>query len=210
MSVLREARERLYHLDSEMYLSDYELLSLIFNCTLTTDRVLKHVDGDLAKLNRNINIPNITAPQKARLLAAIQFGRRVQMAKHDRKQIEGVTGAAEILMALLTHEQEQLRVLCLNNKHYILKEELIYQGTTNSIEVKNKEIFRLAVRLNASAIVAGHNHPSGDPAPSPEDRDFTRKLVRAGKLLHIDVLDHIIVGRGQYYSLREKAGELFR
>ena len=80
----------------------------------------------------------------------------------------------------------------------------VYQGSLNSSQVRVGELFRSAVRRNAAAIIVIHNHPSGDPTPSPDDVALTRAIVQAGKLLDIDVLDHLVIGRGRWVSLKER------
>jgi len=99
---------------------------------------------------------------------------------------------------------EQFRVIYLNIKNRIIAEEIVAQGTINSTIVGSREIFRKAVRLLAASIILVHNHPSGDALPSQEDIAITRRLVEAGKLLDIAVLDHIIIGRGNFESLKER------
>ena len=99
---------------------------------------------------------------------------------------------------------EQFRVIYLNTKNGIIAEEVVAQGTINSTIVGGRELFCRAVRLLAASIILIHNHPSGDARPSQEDIDITRKLVEAGKLLDINILDHIIIGRGKFESLKEK------
>lgn len=99
---------------------------------------------------------------------------------------------------------EQFRVIYLNTKNGIIAEEVVAQGTINSTIVGGRELFRRAVRLLAASIILIHNHPSGDTLPSQEDIAITRRLVEAGKLLDIAILDHIIIGRGKFESLKEK------
>lgn len=99
---------------------------------------------------------------------------------------------------------EQFRVIYLNTKNGILAEEIVAQGTINATIVGGREIFRRAVKLLSASIILIHNHPSGNILPSQEDIAITRRLVEAGKLLDITVLDHIIIGRGQFESLKEK------
>lgn len=99
---------------------------------------------------------------------------------------------------------EQFRVIYLNTKNGIIAEEIVAQGTINSTIVGGRELFRRAVRLLAASIILAHNHPSGNALPSQEDIAITRKLVEAGKLLDINILDHIIIGKGQFESLKER------
>lgn len=100
--------------------------------------------------------------------------------------------------------QEQLRVVCLDTKNRVLDTQLVYQGGLNATVIRIADCFRAAVRLGAAAIVLVHNHPSGDPTPSPEDVRLTAEVGRAGDLLGIDLLDHVVVARGGHASLRER------
>ena len=100
--------------------------------------------------------------------------------------------------------QEQLRVLLLNTRNQVVGQRTVYQGTVNSSAVRPAEVLRAAVIENAPSIVVSHNHPSGNPTPSPEDVSVTRDLVAAGKLLDIEVMDHIVIGKGRFVSLKEK------
>lgn len=101
-------------------------------------------------------------------------------------------------------QQEQLRVLLLNARHNVMADELVYQGNVSTALIRGAEVFRAAVIAGAVAIIVSHNHPSGDPTPSPEDVAVTKELVDAGRLLGIEVLDHVIIGRNRYVSLRER------
>jgi len=113
--------------------------------------------------------------------------------------------AYEFLAPEMAHlQQEQLRVLNLNIKNRVLSAPMIYQGTVSATTVRAGEIFRPAVTDNAFAIIVAHNHPSGIPDPSPEDIQLTRQLVEVGKLLDIELLDHVIVASSGYTSLREQ------
>ncbi|MBI2867841.1 MAG: hypothetical protein HYX97_05860, partial [Chloroflexi bacterium] len=94
--------------------------------------------------------------------------------------------------------------LLLNTRNYLLGVQEVYRGTVNSSHVRAAEVFRDAVRQNCSALIVVHNHPSGDPTPSNEDIALTRQLLEAGKLLEIELLDHIVIGRQRYVSLKEK------
>lgn len=100
--------------------------------------------------------------------------------------------------------QEQIRVLYLTTKNGIIAEEIVVQGTLHTAVVGPREVFCRAIRLMAASIIIIHNHPSGDPTPSQEDIVLTRKMVEAGKIIEISVLDHVIIGQGRYVSLKEK------
>jgi DNA repair protein RadC len=140
------------------------------------------------------------------LKAALELGRRAYtLAGHPRPQITGPADVATLLMADLAYaRQEQLHVLCLNNKNQVVYQELIYQGTVSHSQVRAAEVFRPAVVRTCPAIIVAHNHPSGDPTPSPEDVEATLLLRKAGELLDIELLDHIVIGEHQFVSLEEQ------
>ncbi len=101
-------------------------------------------------------------------------------------------------------EQEQMRTLNLDTRNKIISAPMIYQGNINTIPIRPAEIFRPAILDNACAIIVAHNHPSSDPTPSPEDVKVTDQIVQAGKLLGIEVVDHLIIGKGRFVSLKER------
>jgi DNA repair protein RadC len=101
-------------------------------------------------------------------------------------------------------EQEELRVVMLNTRNRVLKLETVYRGSLNSSQVRVGELFKGAIRRNAAAIIVVHNHPSGDPTPSPDDVAITRAIVEAGQLLDVQVLDHLVIGQGRFVSLKER------
>ncbi len=146
-------------------------------------------------------------PGKARQLqAAFELGRRVAAAPLlDRRRIHTPADAAALLLADMgTLEQEELRTIIVDTKNQVLKVHTVYKGSLNTVVLRAGEVFREAIRLNAAALIVAHNHPSGDVSPSPEDVQVTRQLVEAGKLLNIDVLDHLIIAHQVYTSLRER------
>jgi len=105
-------------------------------------------------------------------------------------------------MSLL--EQEYLKVILLDTRNRVLDIVEVYHGSVNSTQVRVGELFKPAIQRMAPAIVAVHNHPSGDPTPSPDDIAVTRGIVQAGKLLSIDLLDHLIIGQGRFVSMKER------
>ena len=116
--------------------------------------------------------------------------------------------AASALMTLLQDEPlEVFAILCLTTKHRVIAYHEVSRGTLDSTLAHPREVFKAALLANAAAIVAGHNHPSGDPTPSRDDLDLTRRLAAAGDVLGVPMLDHIIIGDGRYYSFKE-AGRL--
>ena len=140
-------------------------------------------------------------------MAALELGRRLMAeAPEERYQIRAPGDAAHLLLPRLSHkEQENFAVLYLNTRNQVTDQEVLYKGSLNTSLVRVAEVFRGAVRRNCAAVIVAHNHPSGDPSPSPEDIALTRRLVDAGKLLEIDVLDHLVIGHNRYISLRECA-----
>ncbi len=160
-------------------------------------RRLASDNGDLYEALRTNNVP----PELLDLLDLIS----ILLRPTKREPITSPAEVAALLMVEMGHlTQEQLRVVCLDTKNQLQKIQLVYQGTLNSSEVRIAEIFREPLRLNSAAIIVAHNHPSTDSTPSPQDILVTRQMVEAGKLLSVEVLDHIILGQGNWFSLRER------
>lgn len=124
--------------------------------------------------------------------------------KKQMRSIARPEDAATFCADMQDLQQEECRVLFLNTKNKILSEKRIFLGTVNFAPVSAREIFHAAIQAMSTAIIVLHNHPSGDPTPSEEDKEATKNLVQVGKILNISVLDHIIVGRSGYCSFREK------
>jgi len=152
--------------------------------------------------------PGIGTAAAARIKAGFELGRRLLTeASRDRHQIRSPADAANLLlpeMSLL--DKEELRVIILDTKNRVVDIVTVYVGSVNTTMIRVSELFRDAIRHNCPATIVVHNHPSGDPTPSPEDVAVTRQIVEAGKLLDIDVLDHLILGSGagRYVSLKER------
>ena len=138
--------------------------------------------------------------------AALELGRRMHLATpEDRTRISSPAEVANlVMMDMGLLEQEELRVVLLDTKNYVLKIVRLYKGSLNMAMVRVGEIFREPVRTNCASIVLIHNHPSGDPTPSAEDISLTEAVISAGALLNIDVLDHLIIGRNRFASLKER------
>jgi len=148
----------------------------------------------------------IGTAKTAQVLAAMELGRRLLIASPDeRPQITSPADAANLLMPEMgLLEQEHLRVMVLDTKHHVLASPTVYVGNVNTSVIRVSELFREAVKLNCAAIIVAHNHPSGDPTPSPDDVRVTEQIVQAGKVLDIEVLDHLIIGRQRYVSMKER------
>lgn len=151
-------------------------------------------------------IAGIGQAQSARLMAVVELGRRLQMPLlEERPRISSPSEAAALLMPKMRDlVQEELWVLLLDTRNRVAKTQVIYKGSLNTSIVRIAEIFRPAIAQAAAAIILAHNHPSGDPSPSPEDIRVTREIVQAGKLFDIPLLDHLIVGQNSYNSLKER------
>jgi DNA repair protein RadC len=122
-----------------------------------------------------------------------------------REQITGPSDLAGLLLVEMgALPQEQFRVVCLDTKNHVQVIVIVYQGCVNSSAVRIAEVFREPIRRTSKGIILVHNHPSGDPTPSPEDVAITRQIGEAAKLLGIDMLDHLIIGQGRWVSLRER------
>ncbi len=142
----------------------------------------------------------------AALQAAIELGRRAHLGSGaERRQIRAPSDAADLLLGEMgVLEQEELRVMSLDARNRILSIDTIYRGNVHSSIVRNGEVFREAIRRNAPAVIVFHNHPSGDPEPSPEDVSVTRNMISAGQLLDIELLDHLVIGQTRWVSLKER------
>ena len=140
------------------------------------------------------------------LLAALELGRRVDsLAPLDRTAVRTPDDVAALLLPRFRYEsRESFVAVLLSTKNHVLKMPVISVGSLNASIVHPRELFREAINASAAAVIVAHNHPSGDPTPSPEDVSLTRKLVEAGKILDIPVLDHVVLGDGKYVSFKEK------
>lgn len=147
----------------------------------------------------------LTANEAARVLAALELGKRtVTAAATEAEHITSPGDAAQYLMSRLRYEtHEKFVVLLLNTKNRVIKTEQIAEGSLSSAVVHPREVFAPAVTAHAACILVAHNHPSGDPYPSAEDRNLTHALEEAGNVLGIPLIDHVVIGDGRYYSFKE-------
>ncbi len=150
--------------------------------------------------------PGIGATTAARIKAAFELGRRLMIQPpSDRPQIRTPADAANLVMADMgLLEQEHLRTILLDTKNRVVDIPTIYVGSVNTTMIRVAEVFREAIRRNCPSLIVLHNHPSGDVSPSPEDVAVTRQIVEAGKLMDVEVLDHLIVSRTVFVSLKER------
>ena len=153
------------------------------------------------------SVPGMGPARAAQLAAAFELGRR--STSGTTAGARWVIGAPRdvwdrLVPEMAGLEREELRVLALNTKNVVLRSVTVYQGNVSGAVVRIAELFRDAVRINAAGIIIVHNHPSGDPEPSPDDLQLTAEAVAAGRLLDIAVLDHVIVAAHGYVSLRDR------
>jgi DNA repair protein RadC len=172
--------------------------------------VLSRCDG-LAGLARATpqelaQVPGVGPARAARLSAALELGRRAVVDwPVGRWSIRGPRDLADRLVADLGHlQREELRVVLLDTRNGVLAMPTVYVGNVSAALVRIAELFRDAVRLHAARLILVHNHPSGDPTPSPDDLHMTAEAVAAGRLLDIAVLDHLVIGHGAFTSLRDR------
>ena len=159
-----------------------------------------------ATINELCTVDGIGPARAAQLKAALELGRRLLIAlPEERPQVRTPADAANMLMMEMgLLDQEHLRVILLDTKNHVLGVATVYIGNVNTAVIRVGELFRDAIRQNCAAIIVVHNHPTGDPTPSPEDVRITEQIVEAGKLMDIEVLDHLILGRQRYVSLKER------
>lgn len=161
---------------------------------------LKLIDKNILK-NLNFNEEN-----RNNLLVSLELYKRLQKEKIEEKVIfHSASDVYEYVRDELEYQtQENLILLLIDIKGSLMRKELVYIGTTSSIPVSIKEIFKLPIKLSSYGFIIVHNHPTGDSRPSDADNKFTKKIMDASKILGIDVIDHIIVGKGEFYSFKNK------
>ncbi|HJP89168.1 MAG TPA: DNA repair protein RadC [Candidatus Limnocylindrales bacterium] len=150
--------------------------------------------------------PGVGPASAARLQASFELGRRLLADwPAGRWSIRSPRDVADRLVLQMGRlEREELRVVILNSKNAVLRVVTAYQGNVSASLVRVGELFRDAVRLDAAGVILVHNHPSGDPTPSPDDLHLTAEALAAGRLLDIDLLDHLVIGHDSYVSLRDR------
>ena len=198
-------------------LSNAELLAIILRTGAASESVLNLSAKLLARFGGLSGLAKagfgelcmergLAEAKAAQLKAALELGRRLLSTQpEERLVIKSPQDVANLLQAEMSFlEQEELRLVLLNTKNQVLAISQVYKGSVNTSLIRVSELFREAVRENCPALVVVHNHPSGDPTPSPEDIKITEQIVKAGKLLDIEVLDHLIIGHQRYVSLKER------
>ncbi len=199
-------------------LSDPELLAILLrvgikgqNAVQVGQKLLERFGGKISGLHRApfdelCSVKGVGLAKAAQLKAALELGHR--MAREELQERPAIhcpdDAAALIQFDMSALEEEHLWILLLDTRNRVIEIDKAYKGSVNSSQVRVGEIFKTAIRRSAAAIIVAHNHPSGDPTPSPDDVAVTRAMVQAGKLLEIEVLDHMVVGLKRYVSLKER------
>lgn len=198
-------------------LSNAELLAILLrvgiegeNVVAMSQRLLADFGGlrglQQASIEDVVRKKGLGPAKAAQILAAIELGRRIRLETVEEKAAihSPADAAALVEYEMSAFPQEHLWVILLDTRNRLISIERLYQGSLNSSTVRVGEVFRGAIQKNAAHVIIVHNHPSGDPSPSPEDVNLTRSVVQAGKLLDIEVLDHLVIGRGRHVSLKER------
>ncbi|MCP3741235.1 RadC family protein [Rossellomorea sp. BNER] len=198
-------------------LSNQELLAILLRTGTKSEsviqlsnRLLQTFEG--LRLLKDASVEEITAihgiglAKAIQLMAAVEIGRRISnLTFDDRFSIRSPEDGANFVMNDMRFlSQEHFVCLFLNTKNQVLHKKTIFIGSLNASIVHPREVFKEAFRRSAASIICIHNHPSGDPTPSREDIEVTKRLVECGKIIGIDILDHLIIGEKKYVSLKEK------
>ncbi|HEO8419890.1 MAG: DNA repair protein RadC [Niallia sp.] len=198
-------------------LANHELIAILIQTGSKNESVLTlanklliHFDGlrllKDASLDELKAIKGIGTAKAIQLMAAIELGRRVSNLEFtDRYCIRSPEDAAKYMMNEMRFlSQEHFVCLYLNTKNQVMHKQVVFIGSLNASIVHPREVYKEAFRRSAASIICLHNHPSGDPSPSREDIEVTKRLVECGKIIGIDLLDHIIIGENKFISLKEK------
>ncbi len=212
-------REKLFR-EGEHRLSSAELLAILLRSgnrgesaldlarkillKFGTFRALSHTDSRQWRGFKGLGMAKL-----AQIRAALEIGRRLgeEEVREDGEKIKSSADAARLLMPRLRDlKKEIFKVILLDSKNRVLDVSEVEEGTVNQANPIIREVFQRALQQFSAAVICVHNHPSGEPEPSPEDREFTRKLAEAGGVLQIKVLDHVIIGDNRYYSFADHGG----
>ena len=210
-------REKLYN-QGPSALSNEELIAIIIRTGHGPDTAIDLARKVLARDNRGLaslkdttlqelmEINGIGECKAAQILAAIEIGNRIGYREAlDKIKISDPSTIANLFMGEMRYlQKEHFRVILLDTKNQIIVTEEISVGTLNASIVHPRDVFKVAIKRNANSVVLIHNHPSGDPTPSKEDINITNRLIEAGNLIGIKVLDHLIIGDNRYMSFKEK------
>lgn len=216
MPVESRPRERLIR-EGAGALTDLELLAILLRTGTATGSAMELAAALLgcfgslralvqASVEELSTIRGVGPAKAAMLKAALELGRRIASGSDEmRPVIRSPEDAACLVMEEMRHlDREHFRALLLNTKNQVIARDVISIGTLNSSAVHPRELFKNAIKRNAAAVILVHNHPSGDPTPSREDLEVTMRLVEAGRIIGIEVLDHLIIGDNKFASLKAK------
>ena len=206
-------RERLVKFGVEN-LSDAELFALVIEKGTKKENVIEisnrlinkySLDGlSECSLKELQEISGIGFAKACQIVALFELNKRHNLSKKPQTFISSAKAVFELMSEKLKDEkQENFIAILLNNRNYLIKEELITKGILDASIIDSREVFKPAIRNSASRIILVHNHPSGDPSPSNEDEEITEKLIESGEILGIKVLDHVIIGKDSYWSWKE-------
>ncbi|MED4866045.1 DNA repair protein RadC [Heyndrickxia faecalis] len=209
-------RERLIRTGAES-LSNQELLAILLRTGTKEEsvlelanRLIRHFEGlrflKDASLEEMTSIKGIGTAKAVQILAAIELGRRIANLLHDTRYVIRTPqdGANYVMNDMRFLSQEHFVCLYLNIKNQVIHRQTIFIGSLNASIVHPREVFKEALRRSAASIICFHNHPSGDPSPSKEDIEVTKRLAECGKIMGIEILDHLIIGEKKFVSLRQK------
>lgn len=209
-------RERLVN-HGAVSLSNHELLAILLRTGTKSEsalqlanRLLTQFGGLLwlkeAALEEVMSLKGIGKAKAVQIAAAVELGRRISNLSYDDRYVirSPEDGANFVMNDMRFLTQEHFVCLYLNTKNQVLHRQTIFIGSLNASIVHPREVFKEAFRRSAASIICFHNHPSGDPSPSREDIEVTKRLVECGKIMGIEVLDHLIIGDNKYVSMKEK------
>jgi DNA repair protein RadC len=209
-------RERLLSSGPES-LADHELLAILLRTGTKEESVLQLAHRLLqrfeglrllkdATVEEISSIKGIGTTKAIQILAAIELGRRIhRLGYHDRYVIRSPEDGAKYVMEDMRFlSQEHFVAIYLNTKNQVIHRKTIFIGSLNASIVHPREVFKEAIKRSAASIICVHNHPSGDPTPSREDIDVTKRLAECGRIIGIELLDHLIIGDQKFVSLKEK------
>ncbi|RDV22122.1 JAB domain-containing protein [Parageobacillus toebii] len=209
-------RERLLSSGPES-LADHELLAILLRTGTKEEsvlqlahRLLKHFEG--LRLLKDATIEEITSikgigtTKAVQILAAIELGRRISRLSYNERYVirSPEDGAKYVMEDMRFLSQEHFVAIYLNTKNQVIHRKTIFIGSLNASIVHPREVFKEAIKRSAASIICVHNHPSGDPTPSREDIDVTKRLAERGRIIGIELLDHLIIGDQKFVSLKEK------
>lgn len=207
-------RERLINCGAAS-LSDSELLAIILRIGSKQENVINLAQRILSQYNLKqlsqintaqlMKIHGIKESKAAQIAACFEIARRLEVFSEDAKpKIASPEDVYKRIYPKLREQKKEMFIeLCLDTKNQIIKEDTISIGSLNANIVHPREVFKVALAESAAHIIVAHNHPSGDPTPSREDIEITKKLIEAGKIIGIDVLDHVIIGDKRHFSMKE-------